>query len=141
MNKLPGYIAIGHNRYSTTGASELKNVQPLVVNFALGSMALAHNGNLVNAGLIKDELEAYGSIFQSTNDSEVIIHLIAQSREATFRDRVIDALTKLQGSYSLLILTEKDLIAVRDPNGFRPLCLGSLDGSYVVPRNHAPSIS
>lgn len=132
MGRLPGYIAIGHNRYSTTGASELKNVQPLVVNFALGSMAIAHNGNLVNAGIIKDELEAYGSIFQSTNDSEVIIHLIAQSREATFKDRVIDALNKLQGSYSLLIITEKDLIAVRDPNGFRPLCLGRLNGSYVV---------
>lgn len=132
VNRLPGYIAIGHNRYSTTGGSELKNVQPLVVNFALGSMAIAHNGNLVNAGIIKDELEAYGSIFQSTNDSEVIIHLIAQSREATFKNRVIDALTKLQGSYSLLILTEKELIAVRDPNGFRPLCLGSLNDSYVV---------
>lgn len=132
VNRLPGYIAIGHNRYSTTGGSELKNVQPLVVNFALGSMAIAHNGNLVNAGIIKDELEAYGSIFQSTNDSEVIIHLIAQSREATFKNRIIDALTKLQGSYSLLILTEKELIAVRDPNGFRPLCLGSLNDSYVV---------
>lgn len=132
MNRLPGYIAIGHNRYSTTGSSELKNVQPLIVNFALGSMAIAHNGNLVNAGIIKDELEAYGSIFQSTNDSEVIIHLIAQSRAATFKDRVIEALSSLKGSYSLLILTEKDLIAVRDPHGFRPLCLGSLDGAYVI---------
>jgi len=132
INRLPGFIAIGHNRYSTTGSSEIKNVQPLVVNFALGSMAIAHNGNLVNAALIKDELEAYGSIFQSTNDSEVIIHLIAQSREVSFKDRVIDALSRLKGSYSLLILTEKDLIAVRDPNGFRPLCLGSLNGAYVV---------
>ncbi len=132
LGRLPGYMAIGHNRYSTTGSSELKNVQPLVANFALGSMAISHNGNLVNAGMIKDELEAYGSIFHSTNDSEVIIHLIAQSREATFKDRIIDALSKLQGSYSLLVITEKNLIAVRDPNGFRPLCLGSLSGAYVV---------
>jgi amidophosphoribosyltransferase len=132
IKKLPGHMAIGHNRYSTTGDSVAINIQPILVNFALGGLAIAHNGNLVNAGILKDELEAYGSIFQSTMDSEVIVHLIAQSRAATLRDRIVDALSHVQGSYSLLIITEDELIAVRDPNGFRPLSLAELDGSYVV---------
>jgi amidophosphoribosyltransferase len=132
IKKLPGYMAIGHNRYSTTGDSTAINIQPILVNFALGGLAVAHNGNLVNAGLLKDELEAYGSIFQSTMDSEVIIHLIAQSRMATLHERIVDALSHVQGSYSLLIITEEELIAVRDPNGFRPLSLAELDGAYVV---------
>jgi len=132
IKKLPGHMAIGHNRYSTTGDSVAINIQPILVNFALGGLAIAHNGNLVNAGILKDELEAYGSIFQSTMDSEVIIHLIAQSRMATLHERIVDALSHVQGSYSLLIITEEELIAVRDPNGFRPLSLAELDGAYVV---------
>jgi len=132
IKKLPGHMAIGHNRYSTTGDSIAINIQPILVNFALGGLALAHNGNLVNAGILKDELEAYGSIFQSTMDSEVIIHLIAQSRMATLHERIIDALSHVQGAYSLLIITEGELIAVRDPNGFRPLSLAALDEGYVV---------
>ena len=132
IKKLPGYMAIGHNRYSTTGDSIAINIQPILVNFALGGLAIAHNGNLVNAGLLKDELEAYGSIFTSTMDSEVIIHLIAQSRMATLHERIVDALSHVQGSYSLLIITEEERIAVRDPNGFRPLSLAELDGGYVV---------
>ena len=132
IKRLPGYAAIGHNRYSTTGESIAINIQPILVNFALGTLAIAHNGNLVNAGILKDELEAYGSIFQSTMDSEVIIHLIAQSRMATMHERIIDALGHVQGSYSLLLITENELIAVRDPHGFRPLSLAELDGAYVV---------
>jgi amidophosphoribosyltransferase len=132
IKKLPGYAAIGHNRYSTTGESTAVNIQPILVNFALGTLAIAHNGNLVNAGILKDELEAYGSIFQSTMDSEVIIHLIAQSRMATMHERIVDALGHVQGSYSLLLITENELIAVRDPHGFRPLSLAELDGAYVV---------
>jgi amidophosphoribosyltransferase len=132
IKKLPGYAAIGHNRYSTTGESVAINIQPILVNFALGTLAIAHNGNLVNAGILKDELEAYGSIFQSTMDSEVIIHLIAQSRMATMHERIVDALGHVQGSYSLLLITENELIAVRDPHGFRPLSLAELDGAYVV---------
>jgi amidophosphoribosyltransferase len=132
INRLPGHMAIGHNRYSTTGDSIAINIQPILVNFALGGLAVAHNGNLVNAGILKDELEAYGSIFQSTMDSEVIIHLIAQSRASTLHERIVDALSHVQGSYSLLIITEEELIAVRDPNGFRPLSLGEVDGAYVV---------
>lgn len=132
IKKLPGHMAIGHNRYSTTGDSIAINIQPILVNFALGGLAVAHNGNLVNAGILKDELEAYGSIFQSTMDSEVIVHLIAQSRMATLHERIVDALSHVQGSYSLLIITEDELIAVRDPNGFRPLSLAELDGAYVA---------
>ena len=133
IKRLPGHMAIGHNRYSTTGDSVAINIQPILVNFALGGLAVAHNGNLVNAGILKDELEAYGSIFQSTMDSEVIIHLIAQSRMPTLHERIVDALSHVQGSYSLLIITEEELIAVRDPNGFRPLSLAELDNGYVVP--------
>ncbi len=132
IKRLPGHMAIGHNRYSTTGDSIAINIQPILVNFALGGLAVAHNGNLVNAGILKDELEAYGSIFQSTMDSEVIVHLIAQSRMATLHERIVDALGHVQGSYSLLLITEGELIAVRDPNGFRPLSLAELDGAYVV---------
>ncbi len=132
LRSLPGNMAIGHNRYSTTGESHLKNVQPLMVSYALGSLALSHNGNLVNSQIIKAQLEAYGSIFQSTNDSEVIIHLIALSKNRTLIDRAIDALNQVKGSYSLLLLTEKEMIGVRDPYGFRPLCLGKLGSAYVL---------
>ncbi len=132
IKKLPGYAAIGHNRYSTAGGSIPANIQPIVVNFALGGLAVAHNGNIVNAGILKDELEAYGSIFVTTSDTEVIVHLIAQSRLATLHERIVDALSHVQGSYSLLLITEEELIAVRDPNGFRPLALAEIDGAYVV---------
>ena len=132
IKKLPGHAAIGHNRYSTTGDSISINIQPLLVNFALGSLAIAHNGNLVNAGILKAELEAYGSIFQSTMDSEVIIHLIAQSRMSNLHERIVDALQHVQGSYSLLLLAEDELIGLRDPHGFRPLVLGELGGAYVL---------
>ncbi len=132
IKKLPGHVAIGHNRYSTAGGSFAFNIQPILVNFALGGLAVAHNGNLVNAGILKDELEAYGSIFVTTTDTEVIVHLIAQSRMATITERIVEALNHVQGSYSLLLLTNEELIAVRDPHGFRPLSLGELDGAYVV---------
>jgi amidophosphoribosyltransferase len=132
IKKLPGHMAIGHNRYSTAGGSFAVNIQPILVNFALGGLAVAHNGNLVNAKILKDELEAYGSIFVTTTDTEVIVHLIAQSRAATLHERIVDALSHVQGSYCLLLITEDELIAVRDPNGFRPLSLATLDNGYVV---------
>jgi len=132
IKKLPGHAAIGHNRYSTTGDSISINIQPILVNFALGSLSIAHNGNLVNAGILKAELEAYGSIFQSTMDSEVVIHLIAQSRMSNLHERIVDALQHVQGSYSLLLLAEDELIGLRDPHGFRPLVLGELGGAYVL---------
>lgn len=132
LSRLPGALAIGHNRYSTAGGSSLKNVQPLLVNYALGGLALSHNGNLTNAGLIRDELEAYGAIFQSTSDTEVIVHLIAQSEAATLPERIVEALSRVEGAYSLLVMNEKTLIGVRDPHGFRPMCLGTLDGAYIL---------
>lgn len=132
LKRLPGYMAIGHNRYSTAGDSHLKNVQPLTVNFAFGNLALSHNGNLINATMLRNELEAYGSIFQSTTDSEVIVHLIAHSRADTLLARIIDALNRVRGAFSVVLLTEKGVIAARDPHGFRPLCLGRLKESWVV---------
>lgn len=132
LKRLPGTIAIGHNRYSTAGSSVLKNVQPIMVNFSLGSLAIAHNGNLVNALELKRELESEGAIFQSTSDSEVIVHLIANSNAGGFYERITDALSKLYGAFSLLMMTENELIAVRDPYGFRPLSIGKHDGAYVI---------
>jgi amidophosphoribosyltransferase len=132
LKRLPGTRAIGHNRYSTAGDSHLKNVQPLVVNFAFGNLALAHNGNLINATMLRNELEAYGSIFQSTTDSEVIVHLIAHSRADSLLARVIDALNRVRGAFSVVLLTEDGVMAARDPHGFRPLCLGRLKDAWVV---------
>lgn len=132
INKLPGTNAIGHVRYSTAGASHIKNAQPFVVEYARGGLAVAHNGNLTNARRIRDELEAYGSIFQSTMDTEVIVHLIAQSREPSLADRLVAALQQVKGAYSLVFLGEDKLVAARDPNGFRPLALGRLGSAYVV---------
>jgi amidophosphoribosyltransferase len=132
LKKLSGKSAIGHVRYSTAGSSELKNAQPFVVDYYKGSLAIAHNGNLSNAFLIKSELESKGSIFQSNMDTEVIVHLIARSKEKTSVERIVHALKQVEGAYSLLILTEKEMIAARDPFGFRPLALGQLKGAPVV---------
>jgi amidophosphoribosyltransferase len=132
LKKLPGKIAIGHNRYSTTGGSRIKNAQPCLIEYAGGTMAMGHNGNLVNASEIRKELGARGAIFQSTNDSEVIVHLMAQSRRNSFVDRAVAALSQVKGAYSIVLMSENELIAARDPQGFRPLCLGKLDGAYIV---------
>jgi amidophosphoribosyltransferase len=132
LKRLPGHLAIGHNRYSTAGGGGLKNVQPIVANFSLGSLAIAHNGTLVNSDELRDGLEAGGSIFQSTSDSEVILHLLAHSKAESFRRKVVDALTLVRGAFSLLIMRENEIIAVRDPYGIRPLSIGMLDGAYVV---------
>ena len=132
LKKLPGNIAIGHNRYSTTGGSRIKNAQPCLIEYAGGTMAMGHNGNLVNASEIREELGAAGAIFQSTNDSEVIVHLMAQSRRNLFVDRAVAALSQVKGAYSIVLMSENELIAARDPQGFRPLCLGKLDGAYIV---------
>ena len=132
VRRLKGDAAIGHNRYSTTGASHLKNAQPLVVEYGRGGLAVAHNGNLVNAAELRSELEARGSIFQSTVDTEVIIHLIAASRAEALEDRVVDALRQVSGAYSIVFLATDMLIAARDPYGFRPLVLGQVKGAWVV---------
>jgi amidophosphoribosyltransferase len=132
IKELFGKNAIGHNRYSTTGASFLRNAQPLRVESHLGAIALAHNGNLVNSYEIRRKLELEGSIFQTTIDSEVIVHLMAKSRSGEILESLCEALRQVEGAYSLLVLTNDFLIGVRDPNGFRPLVLGKRgDGTYV----------
>jgi amidophosphoribosyltransferase len=124
IKRLEGRSAIGHNRYSTTGQSHLKNAQPFVVEYSQGPIAISHNGNLVNGQLLREELEQTGSIFQSTTDTEVVIHLIATSKEPSLMGRIVEALSRCRGAYSLLFLTLDKLIAARDPYGFRPLVLG-----------------
>ncbi len=132
INRLEGTAAIGHNRYSTTGSTNLKNCQPLVVEYARGGLALAHNGNLVNFQELREQLEASGSIFQSSSDSELIIHLIAAGHAPDLPGRVVEALTQVRGAYSLVVLTEHALIAVRDPHGFRPMVLGKVNDATIV---------
>ncbi len=132
LHALPGHAAIGHVRYSTAGDSLLKNAQPFVVDYARGSLAIAHNGNLVNAQVLREKLEDEGSIFQSTMDTEIVTHLIARSKQVAFEDALVDALTDVRGAYSLLLLTPKKMVGVRDPFGFRPLVLGQLDGAYIL---------
>jgi amidophosphoribosyltransferase len=129
---LPGSMAIGHVRYSTAGQSSVANAQPFLIECAHGQMAICHNGNLVNATELRDALVGQGSIFQSSTDTEVILHLYARSRAATVEDAVIDAVSQVQGAFSLALMTRDRLIAVRDPHGFRPLALGRLGDAYVV---------
>jgi amidophosphoribosyltransferase len=132
LSPLRGTNAIGHVRYSTAGVSQLKNAQPLTVGYAGGGMAVAHNGNFVNGQSLRDELEHAGAIFQSDADTEVLVHLIARSREPEFEQKVVQALRQVRGAYSLLFLTERKLVAVRDSFGFRPLVLGRLKDAQVL---------
>lgn len=128
MASLQGTRAIGHNRYATTGATQLRNVQPLFAEFAFGGLAVAHNGNLTNSAMLRRELIRRGCLFQSTMDTEVFVHLIAISLYATVEDRLMDALKRVTGAYSLVVLSQEGLIGVRDPMGVRPLVLGRLPG-------------
>jgi amidophosphoribosyltransferase len=126
---LPGTAAIGHVRYSTAGGSQLRNAQPFAVDYASGgSIALGHNGNLTNHEKLREELELQGSIYQTGSDTETILHLFARSRGATVETRIVEAVTRLEGAYSLVVLTPHELIAIRDPRGFRPLCIGKMRG-------------
>ncbi len=132
IENLPGSAAIGHVRYSTAGGSRIENAQPIAVDCGHGSIAVAHNGNLVDGDRLREELEAKGSIFSSSSDTEVFVHLIARSQAETMVDRVADALSQVHGAYSLVFLSPEELVAVRDPNGFRPLCLGRKGDATVV---------
>ncbi|WP_109430596.1 amidophosphoribosyltransferase [Sulfoacidibacillus thermotolerans] len=132
LQSLRGFAAVGHVRYSTTGESSIRNAQPLVFDFRQGNLALAHNGNLVNARHIRDILEHQGSIFQSTSDTEVVAHLIARGIYKTIPENVRESMSMLKGAYAFVILTDHELIAMRDPHGLRPMALGQLDGAYVV---------
>ncbi|NKB21872.1 MAG: amidophosphoribosyltransferase [Alphaproteobacteria bacterium] len=132
MKRLPGHLAVGHNRYSTTGETAQRNIQPLFAEFESGGFALAHNGNLTNAQILHRDLVKRGCLFQSTTDTEVIIHLIAISDQGSVVDRLIDTLKRVVGAYSLVAMTNDQMIGVRDPMGVRPLVLGSLDGAHVL---------
>ncbi len=132
LRRLPGSVAIGHVRYSTTGSSLETNAQPLVANYRGGALAVAHNGNITNAANIREELEQRGAIFQSSTDTEVLIHLVAQAATADFDEALFMALVRLRGAYSMLVLHPERLVAVKDPRGFRPLCFGKLGNAYVM---------
>ncbi|MEQ8825684.1 MAG: amidophosphoribosyltransferase [Filomicrobium sp.] len=132
LERLKGDAAIGHNRYSTTGETALRNVQPLYADLSTGGFSIAHNGNLTNQAILRRNLVEQGAIFQSTSDTEVVLHLVSRSRERGVVDRFIDALKQIEGAYAFVALTEDMLIGARDPVGIRPLVLGKLEGSYVL---------
>jgi amidophosphoribosyltransferase len=132
LKDLRGYSAIGHNRYSTTGSSSRENIQPLVINYSRGHLALAHNGNLTNYHRVKKDLEKRGSIFRSSSDTEVILHLLARSKKRRIELALAEALGKVVGAYSAVLLTPKHLVAARDPSGVRPLALGKKRKAWVV---------
>jgi len=132
LGKLKGHIAIGHNRYSTTGASSSVNIQPILITYKRGKLALAHNGNLTNSFSLRTWMEKNGSIFQTSSDSEIILHLVARSKKSTVIQMVQDALSKVKGAYSVIFNSGDSLIAARDPRGFRPLALGRLKRAWVV---------
>ena len=132
LPRLPGHMGLGHVRYSTTGSNNPRNIQPLVVQFKDEHIAVAHNGNLTNALEIRRDLEEQGSIFQTSMDSEVIVNLIARSHAATMEERIVEACNRIQGAFSLVINTNDYLIGLRDPHGYRPLCLGKTNAGYVL---------
>ncbi|NOY89103.1 MAG: amidophosphoribosyltransferase, partial [FCB group bacterium] len=132
LNKLTGSMAIGHTRYSTTGASSLINIQPFIITNRARPLSIAHNGNLTNAMELRKKLDSTGSIFQTTSDTEIILHLLTKSKKKKRIDRICSALATVKGAFSLLFLTEKSIIAARDPRGFRPLALGRFNKAYVV---------
>jgi len=131
LKKLPGNFAIGHNRYSTTGEASLRNIQPFFADLHMGGLSIAHNGNLTNALLLREILVKDGAIFRTTSDTETIVQLIAKSKREKFIDKLIDTLFQIQGGYSLVLMTNKKLVGVRDPFGIRPLIIGKLKKSYI----------
>ena len=131
LKKLPGNSAVGHNRYSTTGETSLRNIQPFFADLHMGGLSIAHNGNLTNALALRQDLVKDGAIFRTTSDTETIVQLIAKSKRDKFLDKLVDALFQIQGGYSLVIMTNKKLVGVRDPFGIRPLVLGKLKNSYI----------
>ena len=132
IKTLGGYQAVGHVRYSTTGSTAVRNIQPLFADSYRLSLALAHNGNLINSRVLRQDLERKGAIFQSSSDSEIILHLMMRSRKTVFEEKIIDALNKIRGAYSLIIMNKNSLVGIRDPWGFRPLCVGKKDGAFFI---------
>ena len=132
IQKLPGHLAIGHTRYSTAGESRIENAQPFLIECAHGQIAVAHNGNLVNARELRDELVRSGSIFQTTSDTEVVLHLYARSKAPSVEEALVESISQISGAFSMVLLTKNRLIAARDPHGFRPLALGQLGDAWIV---------
>ena len=132
LEKLKGNTAIGHNRYSTTGSTQPINAQPLVVSSKDGPMAISHNGNFVNSQELREQLENEGAIFQTTTDTEIVMHLLARSKKPTIVEKIKDSLSQIKGAYSIAILTKDELIAIKDPRAFRPLCIGRKGGAYIL---------
>ena len=132
LQKLPGHLAIGHTRYSTAGESNIENAQPFLIDCSHGQIAVAHNGNLVNAGELRDELVRAGSIFQTTSDTEVVLHLYARSKAPSVEEALVESIAQVSGAFSMVLLTKNRLIAARDPHGFRPLALGKLGDAWIV---------
>ena len=132
LKKLPGSFAIGHNRYSTTGGTSLRNIQPFFADLHMGGLSIAHNGNLTNALILRESLVKDGAIFRTTTDTETIVQLVAKSKRKKFIDKLIDALFQIHGGYSLVLMTNKKLVGVRDPFGIRPLIIGKLKNSYIL---------
>ncbi len=131
LKKLPGFFAIGHNRYSTTGETSLRNIQPFFADLHMGGLSVAHNGNLTNALMLRETLVKEGAIFRTTSDTETIVQLIAKSKREKFIDKLIDTLFQIQGGYSLILMTNKKLVGIRDPFGIRPLVIGKLKNSFI----------
>ena len=131
LKKLPGNFALGHNRYSTTGETSLRNIQPFFADLHMGGLSIAHNGNLTNALLLREGLVKDGAIFRTTSDTETIVQLIAKSKRKKFIDKLIDTLFQIKGGYSLILMTNKKLVGARDPFGIRPLIIGKLKNSYI----------
>ncbi len=132
IKKLKGHLAVGHVRYSTTGSSTVKNVQPLLINHKKGFIAVAHNGNLTNSVDLRNELEDAGSILQTTMDSELIVHFLVRDHMNNYREKIVPIVSRLEGAYSFVLMVNDSIYAIRDPHGFRPLCIGKLDGAYIV---------
>ncbi len=132
FDQMIGHIAIGHNRYSTTGGANLLNAQPLVANMRGGTLAISHNGNLTNSGTLRHELVQEGAIFQTSTDTEVLVHLIARSKKHEMHERIMEALQRVRGAYSITMMIADKIYAMRDPNGVRPLCIGKKEGAYFV---------
>ena len=132
LKKLPGNFAIGHNRYSTTGETSLRNIQPFFADLHMGGLSVAHNGNLTNALILRDSLVKEGAIFRTTSDTETIVQLIAKSKRDKFLDKLIDTLFQIQGGYSIILMTNKKLVGARDPFGIRPLVIGKLKNSFIL---------
>ena len=132
LEQLPGYVAIGHNRYSTTGLPIIRNIQPFFADLHLGGISIAHNGNITNAIHIREKMVREGAVFQTTSDTETIVQLIAKSKRVKIIDKIIDTIFQIQGGYALVMMTNKKLIGIRDPYGIRPLVLGKLNNSYIL---------